>query len=134
MAMDLVGKILALADNVADHRFSRMNDLLSVLQSASHIQYGTYTGTGVALDVTTDGDPILVIVSDTSQNTIGVHIKGMTDAHFFKIKTAAVAHTAANGITLGTDKFTIGTDSDINTNTDTGFWLAFMHGKNMGAT
>lgn len=108
----------------AGHLF--VGDFAAMMQRVVEIDWGTYTGTGVALDVATDGNPFVVVVSDTTQDTMGIHIKGMTDAHFFKVKTAAVGHTAANGITLGTNKFTIGTDADINTGADTGFWFALI--------
>ena len=88
------------------------------------IQFGTYTGTGVAISVATDGAPKLVVLVDVTQVGIAFHITGMAAASFLSVDNGATSYQAANGITLGTDGFTIGTNALINTGGDSGFWFA----------
>lgn len=102
------------------------SELMGALTNLGQVQFGTYTGTGVAISVTTLGNPRLVILYDVTQQCLGIHISGMTAATYFQIDNAAVGAVGANGITLGTNGFTIGTDAGINTNLDSGFWLAII--------
>jgi len=88
------------------------------------IQVGTYTGSGVAQAIVTDGNPIAVLLVDDTQTTHALNFRGMADASYRVLSTGAVV--AANGITLGTNGFTIGTAAGINSNLDTGFWIAFI--------
>lgn len=102
--------------------YPEAQDLMGALGNLGQVEFGTYAGTGSAIVVTTQGNPRAVVLLNLTQECMGVHFTGMTDAHFFKIDNAATAWVSANGITLGTNQFTIGTDATINTASDVGFW------------
>lgn len=108
------------------NRFINIQDFSSMMLRMAQIEYGTYTGTGAGIVVSTHGDPLIVLLIDATQNCALLHIKGMTDAHGLKIITAGIAMIAADGITLGTDSFTIGADVDINTAADVGHYLVIL--------
>jgi hypothetical protein len=104
---------------------AQLSQIASLLSSrAVRGAVGTYTGTGSALDVDLDFDPDVVVIVDSTQAVVGIHFAGMADAYAMKLKQGAFAYVTANGITLGTEKFTIGTDGDFNTGADVGFYLA----------
>lgn len=101
-------------------------DLMSALAQMGQVEFGTYTGTGAAITVVTNGNPRCVFLYNQTQQCLGIHVTGMTAAHVFKIDNAAVAHASTDGLTLGTNQFTIGADADINTAADAGFWMALI--------
>lgn len=101
--------------------------LMNALSKMSQVQFGTYAGsTGVAQTITTNGDPRAVLLVDVTQQCAALHLTGMTAAHMFKMDNVAVAHVSANGLTLGTGSFTIGTDANINSTGDSGFWFVIV--------
>jgi len=117
--LDAIGADLALAI----HKYVMVGDLEYAMARVAEVQYGPYTGTGANIDVEVNGDPKLVILFDQTQQCLGVHIRGMDAASYFEIDNGAVAYVGAAGITVGTDTFRIGTDGNINTGADVGFWL-----------
>ncbi len=94
-------------------------------QHVGEMAFGTVTGTGANIVVATPFDPAMVVVINETDGSMHVHIPTMTAADVFAIKTAAVAYISTGGITLGTKQFTIGTDADLNTNSDVLHWAAF---------
>jgi len=106
--------------------YAEAMDLMAALTNMAQVQVGTYTGTGVALDVSTDGDPRFVLLVNITQQALVVHSSGMTAAHALIASAVATKAIAADGITLGTGKFTIGVDAELNTLADSGFWCAII--------
>lgn len=80
--------------------------------------------TGAAMDVATPFDPAFVIVWDATTAALWLKFPSLPDDDSVVIDTAA-AGDAAGGITLGTLKFTIGTDAKINALNDVLHWVAF---------
>lgn len=78
---------------------------------------GTYTGTGSSQDIEVGFDPIMVwIFNQTDGDTLVFSNSAMTAATGVSVTTPAAI---TNGITFGTKKFTVGTDSSVNENNDT---------------
>lgn len=109
---------------LAIHKYVMVGDLQYMMARVGEVEVGTLTGSGVAQTKAVNGDPKLVLVMDQTQDCLGVHFSGMAAGSFFAIDNGGVAYVAANGITLGTDSFIVGTDAKLNTNLDTAFWLA----------
>ena len=103
-----------------------LREWAGMLQNMAQWESGTYTGTGSNIDVDVQGDPKMVILMDITQSCMAIHIDGMPDASYLELIAAATAYTVANGITLGTGTFRIGTDANINTNLDAGRWFALI--------
>ena len=93
------------------------------------IMNGSYTGTGVAFNVRTVGfRPRMVELMNEDGLTRCVWTNSMADAALFKTvnhDTAQNAWVTANGITPLSDGFTVGTDADINTDTEKVYWVAY---------
>jgi ribose 5-phosphate isomerase RpiB len=102
-------------------------DFANALVNAAQVEFGAVaSATGSAMTIATNGNPRAVFVYDITQQCLGIHFTGMTAAHVFKVDNAATAHASANGITLGTNQFIIGTDGDINTASDVLVWMVII--------
>jgi hypothetical protein len=89
-----------------------------MLKHGSEMFFGTMTGTGAALDSPTlPFDPAMVLVYNLTDVSVHIKLPSQAGAVSLAIK-AAVSATAANGITLGVKKFTLGTDADLNAAAD----------------
>lgn len=105
------------------HPFTRGSQaaIIAALAGLAQFKVGGYTGTGSALDVDCGFTPKAVIITgddDTPPTApvIALHF-GHTAAKGIKVvnhDTAQIAVIAANGVTLGTKKFTVGTDANLN--------------------
>jgi len=118
MSDDIMREVLQALDADTVKPYADVRPLMKALTNVA--QFETITGiagTGAALDVETQGNPRAVVLINRTQNCLAVHTKGMPNASAMKV-TAAAAWIAVNGITLGSEKFTIGTDADLNTNLD----------------
>lgn len=91
---------------------------------AAKIAHGEVVGVAAGLDVTTPFDPDVVIIWNQTNAVLGVHFGGMGNSEGAKLKQGAFAHVGANGLTLGTGKFSIGTDSDFNGDGDAIHYIA----------
>lgn len=80
--------------------------------------------TGAAMDVTTPFDPAVVIIFNETDLSVHAVTPSVAAGKSFEWK-ADVALNAANGITLGTKKFTIGTAANLNALHDVLHWIAF---------
>jgi len=79
---------------------------------------GQYTGTGVAFDITLDFTPRVVTIRNITDLVISMKNSADPDANHTTISnhdTTQIALVTTNGITIGTQKITIGTDASINT-------------------
>lgn len=102
-------------------------ELMGALVNMAQMETGAFAGTGSAISVATNGDPRLVILVNITQHSLAVHISGMADASMLLCEdTPDVEYISTAGITLGTNSFTIGTNADVNTASDEGFWVAFI--------
>jgi hypothetical protein len=89
--------------------------LLGAFTHVGQIYQTTTTGTGAALDVPTPGNPAFAIVINDNTYTYGIHMEAMTAGTSLKGIPGGAVSKAANMITLGTNKITIGTDANLNT-------------------
>lgn len=77
---------------------------------------GTYTGSGATQAVTVGFKPtFLFLYNDTDGDTVGFVIQGQADGTTPNI-AAAVAESAANGVTLTSSGFSLGSDAIANEN------------------
>jgi hypothetical protein len=91
--------------------------------------FGTEAGTGSDLDIDTPFDPAAVLIYNETNDALFVHLPTMDAAKAVEIAAVAtqaqvVVAIAANGITLGTKKFTLGTNADLNTAADVIHYMA----------
>lgn len=84
---------------------------------------GKYTGTGASLDVLTPFDPGVVIVYDHTQLALTIKLPTLLTDVAAQMILAVAEVTAA--ITLGTGKFTLGTNAGVNTAADVCHFIAF---------
>lgn len=95
----------------------------------ARVMAGSYIGTGVAFNVDTVGfRPKIVKLFNVAGLTECTWTKTMADASVFKIfnhDTVQVAFATSNGITPRANGFTVGTDADINTDTERVHWIAY---------
>lgn len=103
--------------------YPEARELMAALTRMGQFQTGTVTGTGAALDVDVNGDPKVVIAFNTNNACMGIKISGMADKFAAKIVTAGNLTYADEMITLGTGKFSFGTDANLNS-AHTIIWLA----------
>jgi len=94
--------------------FAREQELFSILGEKLVIKTGTYTGTGVALSVFTEINPLLIIVLDEGS---AVPVLWITDntANTSKQFDGSTFTDAILGPTTTRDGFKIGTNADVNT-------------------
>lgn len=89
------------------------------------VKTGTYTGNGTSQSVTLGFKPMKVeIINITDGDTYYIHINGMTDATGISI-AAATAGVSANGVTLSSNGFSVGSDVSVNENAKTFRYLAY---------
>lgn len=96
---------------------------------AGHVAYGTVEGTGAAISVTLGFAPKYVQINNVDGNCFGFWYKGLGDGDAQKVVDSGVGTTdvsliTSNGITDTATGFTIGTDTNLNANGETLFWLA----------
>jgi hypothetical protein len=99
-----------------------------LLLRTSEARSGGVTGTGAAIDVTLDFDPAVVILINRTAPCLVIKLPGMATSSSLKAVTAGTLSFAASTCTLGAvgeNKFTIGTDADINTVAEEIEWVAF---------
>lgn len=99
--------------------------LMAALAGLAQFKVGGYAGTGASLDVSLGFTPKAVIITGDdatppTQPCIGLHF-GHTAAKGIKVVDSGAGTTdisvmSSNGITLGTKKFTVGTDANLNEN------------------
>lgn len=126
MGSALRTKLAAVLADVAMQKLLDVGDFSFMASKLCEVEVGAYTGTGANITVTTTGNPIAVFIMDVTQQCLGVNIRGMAAASFFQVDNGGVAIVGANGVTLGTSQFIIGTAAAINTAADTGVWLALI--------
>lgn len=87
---------------------------------AVEMYFGTMTGTGASLDSPTlPFDPAAVFLVNQTQASAWWKLPTMADDDTLKVVTAGTqTYDAAGGITLGTKKFTLGTDAQLNAVSD----------------
>jgi len=118
MSDDIMRDVLNSMDADTVKPYADVRPLMKALTNVGQVEFITgIAGTGALLDVETQGDPRGVILFNRTQNAMAFHIKGMPAASAMKV-VAAAAWTAADCITLGDEKFTIGVDADLNTLAD----------------
>jgi hypothetical protein len=82
---------------------------------------GIYHGSGVAKDIPLDFNPTYVRIVAIDSDTIVEMNDSLDDATGIKTTlsdgtlAATIEEITADGVTLGENKFTVGTDADINT-------------------
>lgn len=88
---------------------------------------GVYVGTGVEFDIALNFTPSEIKIISSADNSESFKTDKMGNSNFQLLDIAAgtVTVLTANGITLGTRKFTIGTDPDINGVGNYYYWIAF---------
>lgn len=92
----------------------------TVLKRVAEVQVGEYTGTGAALDVPLDFDPIfvfLVNLTDGDEWAVAFNTATVGTKSTKVVGAAGPATIAAQGILFaaaGARKFSLGTDADIN--------------------
>jgi hypothetical protein len=95
--------------------------------NVGQVFFGSQGGsTGVTIDVTTPGNPRAVLTFNISAAHFAIKITGMAGAFAGKLTGAPALTYADNLITLGTNKFTIGTDGDQNTTGETIVFMAII--------
>jgi hypothetical protein len=94
---------------------------------STELYFGTMTGTGASLDSPTlPFDPAMVLVINQTQVAWFLKLPTMADDDTAKTVTAGTfTYDAAGCITLGTKKFTLGTDAQINTASDVIHFVAW---------
>lgn len=97
---------------------------------SNHCATGTVTGTGSAITVICNFKPKVVELNNTSGNCIGKWNDLMPDAALHKIVdsgggTTDISYVTSAGITPLFNGFQIGTDTDLNVNTEVIFWNAY---------
>lgn len=97
--------------------------LNQVLLHTGEIAAGQAAGTGASLDIATPFDPGCVLLYNVTQNAFWMKFPTQADDDSLIITTATASDTAG-GITLGTLKFTLGTDTAINQASDVIHWIA----------
>lgn len=94
----------------------------------ARVMTGSYIGTGVAFNVDTVGfRPKMVQLFNASGLTMSTWTNTMADASVYKVFNHATVQNAfatTNGITPRNNGFTVGTDADINTDTEVVHWVA----------
>lgn len=103
----------------------------AIMANSAEVAAGTTAGTGAAIDVALPFDPGYVWAcksAGTGAPVQAVKHPGLADDDCIKtVAAGTVTVDAAGLITLGTDgqkKFSIGTDADLNENTQPIRWLA----------
>lgn len=87
---------------------------------------GTYTGNGSSQTITLGFKPVkLEIVNVTDGDTFYITYEGVSDATGWNISTATAA-VAANGATLSTRGFSVGSDASVNENAKVFRYFAFV--------
>jgi hypothetical protein len=100
-----------------------------LLRNGVEAFFGTVAGTGGALDVDTPFDPAAVLIYNETNDALFLFLPSMDAAKAVEIAAVAtqaqvVVAIAANGITLGVKKFTLGTNADLNTAADVIHYMA----------
>lgn len=90
---------------------------------------GKLTGTGAVINVSLGFRPRYVKLWNSTNKAIAEFFDGMTDAHYLATidsgaGTTDLSEVTSNGITLTSQGFQVGTDSSINNNNDTIWYLA----------
>lgn len=88
------------------------------------------TGTGAAINVRCGFRPKLVVVLNVTQLAITFHCAGMADATALQIDDSGsnatdILSVGSAAITLGSQGFSIGTNSALNTSSDVMYAIAF---------
>ena len=116
MGVDLLRTTMASLLAESEHPYADVRPLASALTRTSQVYFVTVTGTTASLDVDVPGDPLSVQVTNTNNGCVGSKDYGMAGAFANKFKASDDSQAYADAmITLGTGKFTIGTDADLNT-------------------
>lgn len=107
--------------------YPEARELFNALAFMLQFQTGTVTTPGGAtpLDVDIEGNPRFVVVFNDTTATMVLKIYGMADANAAKKVTGGALTYTDETITLGTGKFTIGADADINSG-DAVTWCALV--------
>lgn len=89
-----------------------------ILKFGTETFMGTMVGTGASLDSPAlPFDPAIVMIFNETDRSMHFATPTTGAGKCFSIK-AAVAFVASGGITIGTKKFTLGTDADLNAAAD----------------
>ena len=85
----------------------------------SRIFKGAYVGTGGALSIDAPGfKPRFVILINTSDPALSIHIEGMADASAWTQEAGTTAFTTTQCVTLDDAGFNVGTDVQLNASGD----------------
>lgn len=115
-ANDVFANVLASIQADHTNTYPEVRELVGAFTNMAQFYVTSVTGTGAALDVSTPGDPRFVIVINGNDGTTGIKLPSMATSNAMKLNaTGPAVSVAANMITLGTDKFTIGNDAQLNT-------------------
>lgn len=105
----------------------------AIMASMCEAAAGTIaSATGASTDVVLPFDPAVVFVWDLTK--LSLNIKLPTQPTDVAIQIILAAASVAGCITLGTLKFTIGTNANINSAADVLHWCAFGFRGNTGTT
>jgi len=97
--------------------------LFQFVNELAKVKTGSYTGTGSALNVFTELNPIFVLVLDEGSAVPVAWFDGLT-ANTSKQMDGSTFTDAILGPTDTRDGFKIGTNADVNTNTTVYFYIA----------
>jgi hypothetical protein len=86
---------------------------------------GSFIGTGVALTIAKVGfKPRALRLFNQDDPAFGEHIEGMADASVAKQVDGTSSFATTNGVTLTDTGFTIGTDTDLNVDSERTWFVA----------
>lgn len=109
-----------------DVPYAKHNDLANGYgKYIAEMYCGTVTGTGASLDVACPFDPAVVEIVNQTQLASFKKLPSMGTSYALKEVTAGTKTYASGCITLGTGKFTIGTDAAANTASDVIHFVAW---------
>jgi len=107
--------------------FTELNNFLSQFFKFTNelckIKTGTYTGTGVALEVFTEFTPVLVVVTDLGSGTPVFWHNAFTSTNSKQFNSGTIT-TGITGVSVNRNGFAIGTHGSVNTNTTVYFYVA----------
>lgn len=89
------------------------------------VKRGSLAGTGSAIKINTGFQPVKVELYNEDAPASAVKTDSMAGSNALKRITAGDATYATAVCTMETDGFTIGTDADLNTATETIHWIAY---------
>ncbi len=95
-----------------------------------YVSTGEEVGTGAAMLIQLDYKPIRIEINNRTRNVIGAWTAAMPDASAQLLVdsgagTSDVSFITTNGITPGSNGFTLGSNASLNTASDVIYWTAY---------